>query len=218
MMLEYIDDFQDMTALYAEKVLKEGELNQLVEIMGVIHESKLADSYPLNLSLRQLNHQHIFVLPFVEDNGFELDDVQVGLQELSMRYKTDSNLKNIITKIGDQYLQPGKYLLHGDYYPGSWMRTPDNLYIIDTEFSFAGFREFDIGVMAAHLIIVSSDESFLNQIINKSSPEVNEQLICQVTGTEIMRRLIGLAQLPMERSVDEKQRLLTLAYQLIMNS
>ena len=43
-------------------------------------------------------------------------------------------------------MQNGDTLLHGDYYPGSWMRVRERLYIIDPEFSFAGPKEFDLGI------------------------------------------------------------------------
>jgi 5-methylthioribose kinase len=46
---------------------------------------------------------------------------------------------------------------------------------------------------------------------------VDVQLLSQFTGIEILRRLIGLAQLPLERSLEEKERLLELGYELVVN-
>ena len=48
---------------------------------------------------------------------------------------------------GERYLAEGSTLLHGDYYPGSWMTVDDAVFVIDPEFSFKGFPEFDLGVM-----------------------------------------------------------------------
>ena len=218
MMLRYIEDFEDMTSLYAARKIGQDELKQLVTMATTIHASEVPADYPENMILRQLNHQHIFVLPFQEDNGFELNDVQAGLQDLSQDFKTDQSLKAVIDAIGQKYLRPGTTLLHGDYYPGSWIRAKGKMFIIDTEFSFAGFPEFDLGVMVAHLIMVTADRTYLDQVLNLSPDTVDRQLVGQVAGIEIARRLIGLAQLPLSRTLEEKEHLLNMSRQLILSS
>jgi 5-methylthioribose kinase len=40
----------------------------------------------------------------------------MGLQELALPYK--KGVKENIERLGSLYLSKGKYLLHGDYYPG----------------------------------------------------------------------------------------------------
>ncbi|MEL7147235.1 MAG: phosphotransferase [Bacteroidota bacterium] len=218
MMLSYVDEFEDMTRLYADRSVKVDEVASLAQILNEIHQAPVPGNYPENKELRQLNHQHIFVLPFEEENGFELDDIQPGLQALSGQYKQDSTLKNKVDQLGDKYLSAGDTLLHGDYYPGSWMRARDQFYVIDTEFSFVGFREFDIGVMMAHLILITSDKSITGNVLENTKGSFDEALVFQMAGVEIMRRLIGLAQLPLERTLEEKQQLLQVGYQLIMSS
>jgi len=128
MMLEFIDGFQDMVRLYEERTILDTEFKDLVRFLNDIHGSDAPTAFPKNKALRELNHQHIFVLPFEVENGFQLDDVQPGLQELSLKYKHDVQLKKIVNEVGNKYLAPGNCLLHGDYYPGSWMRASgDNL-------------------------------------------------------------------------------------------
>lgn len=218
MMLTYVEGFEDMTRLYADGAVTAGEVADLTKLLNEVHLAAVPAGYPENRELRQLNHQHIFVLPFLQDNGFELDDVQTGLQALSQPYKADAALKEKIDHLGQLYLSSGDILLHGDYYPGSWMRADGRFYVIDTEFSFSGFREFDIGVMIAHLIMVTSDKSMLEQVLRHTTADPDVELVQQIAGVEIMRRLIGLAQLPLTRTLDEKRQLLQLAYQLIMSS
>jgi len=46
---------------------------------------------------------------------------------------------------------------------------------------------------------------------------LNANLLAKVAGIEIMRRLIGLAQLPLKRSIEEKKLLLEMARTLILN-
>jgi len=171
----------------------------------------------LNNDLKKLNHQHIFVLPFIKDNGFPLNSVQPGLEKLAHSFINNESLKNRSLFIGDQYLKKGKTLLHGDFYPGSWMKNNDGIYIIDPEFSFIGDLEFDLGVFIAHIIITTLDEKYLTEILNYYSKSVNRKLVENYLGIEIIRRIIGLAQLPINLSLDEKDKLLKFSKHLLLN-
>lgn len=215
LMLEDLGAVQDLTDSYRTRNIESQDVNTLVGLLKDIHSSTPPANYPENISLRQLNHQHIFVLPFLEDNGFDLNSIQEGLQRIANKYKSDEVLKNIIGKTGEQYLAPGKTLLHGDYYPGSWMKVNGKVYVLDPEFSFVGFAEFDLGVMAAHLIIASLDDTYVASISNAYGLEHDPALVRRIAGIEIMRRLIGLAQLPLEHSLEEKETLLQLAHRMI---
>ena len=216
LILEDLGDCKDMSYLYDERNIKTSQLHRLLDIASQIHKSKPSE-YPKNMELRLLNHQHIFVLPFLEESDFSLNTIQDGLEELALRYRTDKALKKEISKVGQQYLSQGSVLLHGDYYPGSWMTKGDHIYVIDPEFSFMGFAEFDIGVLAAHSIMITMDMACLRTIKEGYPGRLNEQLLAQVAGIEMMRRLIGLAQLPLKRSLQEKKLLLEMARGLILN-
>lgn len=214
--MEDLGDCRDMTYWYHEREIRQEPLSELIDILSAIHGQDAPGNYPANMELRLLNHQHIFVLPFAEENGFPLDEVQPGLAKLSLQYKKNKELKEIITSVGSQYLGNGDTLLHGDYYPGSWMNRKNKVYVIDPEFSFMGFPEFDLGVMAAHAIMATSDKKYLRAILREYQGTADEGLVSQVAGTEIMRRLIGLAQLPLTRSLEEKDYLLKSAAQMIL--
>jgi 5-methylthioribose kinase len=217
LLLEDLGDCEDMTSIYRNRSIPTKQVEKLVFILGLIHRKKVSDDFPQNLKMRRLNHQHIFVLPFLEENGFSLDTVQPGLQKLSWPYKQDEALKSIVHRVGEKYLSKGDTLLHGDYYPGSWMTEVNNLYVIDPEFGFVGFAEFDLGVMAAHLILATGKIDLMNQLQSLYDGPINDILLRQVAGIEIMRRLIGLAQLPLERTIEEKQYLLRTAHELILS-
>lgn len=207
----------DMSSIYSSRSIAVNDLKKLLNALRQIHQNEVPDDFPENMEMRRLNHQHIFVLPFLEDNGFQLDTIQEGLQELSLPYRKDKKLKSVINEIGKRYLSKGETLLHGDYFPGSWMTEAENLYIIDPEFGFAGFPEFDLGVMAAHSIIATADASYLDTIFDLYNSNAQKSLMTKVAGIEIMRRLIGLAQLPLERTIAEKQYLLELARKMVMS-
>ncbi len=118
--------------------------------------------------------------------------------------------------VGNRYLSPGDTLLHGDYYPGSWMTVNEKVFVIDPEFSFMGFAEYDLGVMAAHGIMATMSPGFLPCVLKKYSGKAEKKLVRQVAGIEIIRRLIGLAQLPLERTIKEKDYLLQEAGKMIL--
>ncbi len=214
-MMQDLGDCDDMSSIYQQRKIYTDKLEQLVRIIRQTHQTKPPKGFPKNIALRKLNHQHIFVLPFLEDNGFQLDDVQEGLQALSLVYKKDKQLNLIVNGLGQQYLKTGDTLLHGDYYPGSWMNQGNKVYMLDPEFCFVGFKEFDLGVMTGHLILSTGDVSILEEVVNLYDSPLDRKLTNQIAGVEIMRRLIGLAQLPLERSLSEKKSLLKLACDMI---
>ncbi len=217
LILEDLGNCKDMSFLYNFKMISEETISELTQITKIIHGSKHTKNYPENKLLRELNHQHIFVLPFEETNGFNLDEIQNGLQKLSLKYKKDFLLKSTINTIGYQYLSEGNTLIHGDYYPGSWMLKNQDIYVIDPEFSFLGFPEFDLGVLAAHIVLITSNKAYISTIINTyNSNTIDKKLVEQIAGIEIMRRIIGIAQLPLSRTLNEKEMLLDMAYNLIM--
>lgn len=216
LVLEDLGNCDDMSFIYNQRSITLLQVQKLITISHHIHSTKMLENFPQNLKMRKLNHQHIFELPFKMENGFSLDSIQPGLQQLSKPYKEDVALKKQIALIGEKYLSAGNILLHGDYYPGSWMAQADKLYVIDPEFGFVGFAEFDIGVMAAHLIMATHDITYVEKIEKIYPSTLDMPLVKKVAGIEIMRRLIGLAQLPLKRTLVEKQELLSMAYIMIL--
>ncbi|OAD45498.1 phosphotransferase [Polaribacter atrinae] len=217
LILEDLGNCEDMSLVYKNRVIETESIQLLVDILSNIHKSEVSNTYPENKELRALNHQHIFVLPFAVDNGFSLDTIQDGLEAVSQTYKNDEKLKAEIALVGECYLSEGTTLLHGDYYPGSWMTKGDEVYVIDPEFSFKGFAEFDLGVMAAHMVMATGNKLMISKIKQAYTLKLDEHLFLQIIGIEIMRRLIGLAQLPLDRTLDEKKELLEIARLLIID-
>ena len=218
LLLEDLGQAEDMTLLYGARSIAPETLGTLIEVLRRIHATPAPADFPDNLELRRLNHQHIFVLPFLEDNGFALDSIQPGLESLAAPFKTDMALKAEVSALGERYLAPGTVLLHGDYYPGSWLLASGKVYVIDPEFSFAGFAEFDLGVMAAHLLMATMKPEIVNEAFDLYGGPCNRELAVQIAGTEVLRRLIGLAQLPLQRNLDEKAYLLRMARNFLLHA
>lgn len=213
---EDLGNIQDLTTIYDQKSIAPSDVTSLIELAQLIHKTPIKNTPLKNKELRQLNHQHIFVLPFEQENGFNLNDVQTGLQQIAEPFKNDEELKTIIKSLGELYLSEGEVLIHGDYYPGSWVKRQNSLFVIDPEFSFLGFAEFDLGVMAAHVIMATGNKQIFTDIKNSYIEDFSMKITQQIAGIEIMRRIIGLAQLPLTRSLSEKERLLALAKNLIL--
>ena len=217
--MEDLGNGSDFLGLYQQKTeISKEELGELVNYLVTLHSLEISD-FPDNSEMKKLNHEHIFQYPFMEDNGFDLDTIQPGLQALAMKYKKDPFLKNKIEKLGSRYLSKGKTLLHGDFYPGSWLKVPSGMKVIDPEFAFKGDAEFDLGVMLAHLKMAEFPENLLKEVTTSYSSEIplNMNLLNAYTGIEILRRTIGLAQLPTGLSLSQKDGLLSEAAQMVID-
>lgn len=211
----------DCTFLYQKgKNLGVTDLNQLVRFLNELHAIPFDQiaNYSKNLALRKLNHEHLFIYPFMEDNGFDLDQVQPGLQQIADTYKSDDVFKKKVRELGEIYLSQGNTLVHGDYYPGSWLKTEDGLKIIDPEFSFVGRREMELGIFIAHLKMSEATSEQFDRVISnyQSGKDFDWKMCYQFAGIEIMRRIIGLAQLPLDLTLAEKDTMLKEAHAYII--
>ncbi|QDO95477.1 phosphotransferase [Formosa sediminum] len=222
LLLEDLGKASDFNSMYTSGyILTKDETLVLVAYLNVLHtksKKEVSDNELANLEMRKLNYEHIFHYPFLIDNGFDLDSIQDGLQSLALNYKTDALLKSKVQELGTHYMAKGCYLLHGDYYPASWLSTSNGVKIIDPEFCYYGSREFDLGVFIAHLYISKQPESIIDLVQSTYSDykSLNQSLLNGFIGIEIMRRLIGLAQLPLQMNLKDKAKLLEFAYQSII--
>ncbi len=205
----------DYSFLYQkENQLTESDIAGLLQYLTTLHQLSVPANFPENLAMRQLNHEHIYNFPYLVENGFDLDDVQKGLQAAAMPYKKDVDLTAKISACGEIYLSAkGASLLHGDFYPGSWLKVADGLKVIDPEFGFSGPAEFDLGVLVAHLVMAEQPTSIIQTFISAYQKviNINEKLLAQFAGIEILRRLIGIAQLPLSLDLATKKGMMARA-------
>ena len=213
MMMEDLGEGSDYTALYKKDVqLKENELEELIAFIAHLHKNfnkQSCEETITNREMRALNHEHIFVLPFEKDNGLNLDDIMPGLAEVSNLATNNSKLKEAVKSLGQKYLEDGAQLLHGDYFPGSWLKTANGIKIIDPEFCFFGPAEFELGVCLAHLYMAEQPKEFIQKAINiyKKDAPLNDMLMMKFMAVEMLRRILGVAQLPLQLSLNERKAL-----------
>ncbi|MCC5938794.1 MAG: phosphotransferase [Lunatimonas sp.] len=204
--MEDLGPSADFAAIYqTPSLLRRSDIEPLAVFLKRLHAVS-AEAFPTNEAMKLLNHAHIFEIPFMLENGLNLDQVQPGLEEISLPYRKDTILKDQIRTTGNRYLQQGRTLLHGDFYPGSWLKTADGIRIIDTEFAFMGDREFDLGVALAHLKLAGVDQDLLNYFLEVyDTVGIDDTLMHRYAGIEILRRLFGVAQLPLHLTLEKKQ-------------
>jgi len=172
-----------------------------------------------NTAMRELNALHIFNFPLDPRNGFALDNLTPGLQIIGNRIKNSSAFTSAVQHVGDRYLanqtEPGDVLLHGDLYPGSWLTTDNGLFVIDPEFCWIGPAEWDVGVLLAHMRLSGQEANYKSRFITRYARALDEKLVNQIIGIEIMRRLMGVAQLPLQIDLTAKEALLNEAHELV---
>ncbi len=212
-------------------VFDEAQLMALANFTRTLHhlvipEQDRADFQ--NREMRKLNHEHIFDLPIRSEGsaGSEgafremLEGITPGLDEAGAFLREDDRYCEIVRQLGDRYLADrAGALIHGDLFPGSLMRRESGaLCVIDPEFSFCGDPEFDLGVFYAHLLLSRHPEARAEIWLRAAQDGGgrDELLLLQYAGVEIMRRLLGVAQLPGQLTLEEKRRLLERSRELVL--
>ena len=218
LVLEDLGAASDATSLYAKYPCDElpSCIGPLVDWLALLHQRSRDEHKPekgLNSELRKLNHEHIFSIPFNEPSAIDLDDVCSGLAKESLPIRTDEELRSKAKELGGLYLGDGPCLLHGDFYPGSWLMTDQGPMVIDPEFMFWGPAEFDLGVLVAHLQFVGVQEPIqkLEPMWGSRYQNVDLSLVRRFAAIEILRRLLGVAQLPLSMNLDARIQLINAA-------
>ncbi len=208
LVFEDLGEACDLTDLYASAELADAELDWLLGWLRALHGRSTEDlpAVLANRAMRALNHEHLFVLPFAADNGLDLDALVPGLGDLASDVHGDAELVGTIARWGERYLDDGGVLLHGDFYPGSWLRVGDGLAVIDPEFAFMGAAGFDHGVLAGHLVLARQRQGLAERVLASAPSDAKAW-----AGIEILRRLLGVAQLPLGASLQERREMIETA-------
>ena len=218
--LEDLGDGGDLTSIYAGAPLPTAALADLlawlerVAALPVRQEDRAVFA---NRAMRALNHEHMFRLPLASDHGLDLDGITPGLGEAARGLARDPAYRDAVARLGTRYLADGHALVHGDYFPGSWLNAAGGVRVIDPEFCFLGDAEFDCGILAAHLLLADAGAGHLGTVAASiAARRLDADLVTAYAGVEIMRRLIGVAQLPLPRDLDRQRSLLQHSRRLVL--
>lgn len=211
----------DFTDIYSDRPPSDLELSELAAWLSSLHNCVFGEAERKRLrnrGMRTLNHEHIFNFPLRVNNGLDLDSITSGLKAKAKEFVEDGIFVKAVQAVDAIYLSDGPTLVHGDFFPGSWLRTETGIHVIDAEFCFFGSGEFDVGVCCAHFCLARLHGSALTRFLQSysGSTDFDQRLMKQFAGVEIMRRLIGVAQLPLTYGLKEKVELLSLSRRLVL--
>jgi len=211
----------DLTSLYHGVAPEAGLLDNLAQYLAALQQGMYGRiaCVPENRQMRRLNWEHIFVVPLDAQNGLDLDRHEPGLRSASAAVQNDAQVREVFRELGARYLATGPCLIHGDFFPGSWISRGSRAYVIDPEFAFAGDPEFDVGVALAHLRIAGPGHEMVKPwwwLVERAYARhqgtlLDQSLVVRFAAVEMIRRLIGVAQLPMPRSHGRRAALLDMA-------
>ena len=209
-MIEDLGAGSDLLSLYAGDRLGQGELALLCRLAEALHALPLSPRERASLrnqEMRSLNQEHIFDIPLRRQNGLDLESLTPGLQAIADELKRDVPYRQAIGELGRIYTSAsGPALLHGDYYPGSILRTGRGLSIIDPEFAFPGPPEFDLGVLVAHLVFAGGQgPAVVESVLEAYRPAIDRRSVEAFAAAELMRRTLGVSQLPLEADLETKR-------------
>lgn len=205
-------DFEFLYDQDSKKDINDEKLNELCLYLKNLHELKIDKSSRFeNMNMRNLNHAYIFKLPFEADNdAIDLNTVTEGLQAVALKYKEDPLLKQAALELGKIYYKNTETLIHGDFYPRSWVTTKKGLFVIDSEFAFFGVPEFDLSVFLAHMLMCGKYNRTL-ETLKKNYGKFDESLTAKLVAVEVFRRIMFVSQLPLIDSLSFKEELLKMS-------
>lgn len=202
MVIEDLGEAGDYTGIYRGDLLPVEDLEALADFLGRLHRIPWEADQPGlgNREMRALNHAHVFEIPFQTGNGLDLEAISPGLAAVGARVHGDAHLSRLALELGrDVYLTDGVTLIHGDFFPGSLVRTTLGPRVIDPEFGFHGRAEYDVGIFLGHLVLAGQPEGLVDKWREsyRAPAGFDESLAIRLAGVEVIRRLIGYAQLPL---------------------
>lgn len=177
-------------------------LSRLTAFLGRVHAGtgrpELASRFE-NSEMRRLHGDHIFSLPFRE-NDFPLTP---AVAERGLQVRADATLVATIDAAFVRYLESNACLVHADVQPTNVLLTPNAAKLLDAEIAHLGDPAFDIGVLLAHLRIAEiahpTSASTLAAVWSSYASQFDEASFAaaaRYAGIEMLRRTLGAARVP----------------------
>jgi len=115
-----------LDALYGGSQLAATQLEPLLEWLAALHGAFGGDQRARRLenrAMRELNHEHISVLPLEGKRPVDVDQHTPGLGAAAAELRADRMLAAETARLGARYLaREGSALLYGNFCPGSWLQ------------------------------------------------------------------------------------------------
>ena len=222
-MMEDLSEAGDYTDLYTGVQIRQDELHALAKYLRALHNGTRTKQKPefATRELRELNYEQQFVEPLEADNLVDLEIHELWLKEEAAQLRDDVAFCAAVQNVGGRFMEDGPCLVHGDFFPGSWLRTGTGLKVIDPECCFYGDVEYDVGVCLAHFRIAEQDFDFAKAFLSAYAgtaldSSLDMDWVARYAAVEVLRRIIGLAQLPIPPTQGLRAQLLRHARKALM--
>jgi 5-methylthioribose kinase len=171
-----------------------------------------------NRAMRAFHHALAFEAPFSGDGCADLDARTPGLAQGARRLRNDLALRARARDLGNRYLARGPHLLHGDFWPGNWLRHARGIRVVDAELACFGAAEYDVGVYLAHRLLAGATRDDIATAIATYAPPPGFEHATALgfAGIEMLRRLLGAAPLWLDGSLARQLELLATGRDLVL--
>lgn len=157
-----------------------------------------------NDAMRRLHGDHIFLLPFRE-NDFKLTAPLRARAETLWR---DEAITALTDAAYHEYLTRQDALVHGDVQGGNLLLTERGPRLVDAEIAHMGDEAFDLGILVAHLVVAAaargaapslrpavarSLDAYADARGRGAAPDPGR--VFRHAGIELLRRTLGAARL-----------------------
>jgi 5-methylthioribose kinase len=213
LVLEDLGAASDCTGMYRGETLDRAELRELATYLRALHDATRGAPDPAfaNRGMRALNHAHIFEVPLAPEHDRGLERFEPGLTAAAAALRDDDGYRRRLRATGERYRADGPCLVHGDFFPGSWLRAAAGTRVIDPEFCFHGDAELDVGCAVAHLVLADAAADAVEGFVaayDGDAPARDAAWTARYAAAEIMRRILGVAQLPIPSTNGRRAALL----------
>ena len=214
LVLEDLGDAERLDAALARAADVTSAATCLARFLGAVHRGTSDDAraQPFenfasfeNEAMRRLHGDHIFLLPYRE-NEFPLSErVARRAEEL----RDDAALVRTIDDAYARYLETRSCLVHGDVQPANVLLTDGGPKLLDAEIAHMGDPAFDMGQLLGHLLlpaaarrepgaadsaIAATWRAYTN--VWNGAPPFAVADAARYGGIELLRRTVGAARVP----------------------
>jgi 5-methylthioribose kinase len=203
--LEDLSECERLDAALARGADVGAQMEALARFLARVHAATARDGALaarfVNDAMRRLHGEHIFVLPFAE-NDFGLSP---RLTAAAREARADAALVEAAGIAYEHYLTKHGSLVHADVQAGNVLLTPSGgVKLLDAEIAHVGDAAFDLGTLLAHLALprIARGQSAREPLARvcdayRSECNASDALLaraCRHGGFELIRRTIGAAR------------------------
>lgn len=164
-----------------------------------------------------------------------LEEIEPGLGVAASALRSDGAFRDAVAELGRRFLGGGYCLVHGAFHPANWLLLPSgDVRVVDPQYSSPGDPEFDLGTALAHLLLARQPVEVVATFLSAATGAgeagregpadteeveagVDRPLVARYAGAEIVRRLLGGAQLPLEAEGGFRRGLLETARTAVLS-